>query len=64
MRKKICLWRRLYLDLIVNGTHRGCTTFGGYGDWDDTHPLYKCTECSGFDMECVGFKPIRKKYDV
>lgn len=52
----ICMWRDLFIlhrDLDMD------TTFIGYENWEESHPLYKCTKCNGKDTSCPGYKSLR-----
>jgi len=51
----ICMWK----DLHYLRDYGFSTTFDDCDKWDKDHPLYPCLECDGFDLDCIGYKPLK-----
>lgn len=49
---------------MFNNTRNGVkynTTFDEWWKWEEKHPLYKCTKCNGYDINCKGYKPLENE---
>ena len=55
---RLCIWKDLYY--LHREGHKTATSFEGYDEWEDEHPLHKCLGCEGYDNECKGYKSLKK----
>jgi len=54
----LCMWKDLYYQYKNKGLKHGISTFDGYENWDETHKLYKCLGCDGYDVDCTGYRSL------